>query len=98
MSKFSEMGYVIKYETRLCKVINKYGYFHTWEQYSFSIPESPLIGGAPAGVIAQVFGIVEFADGIRRVQPYEIVFCDEQSQYLAQLNEIHGSTRKEKKK
>lgn len=92
------MDIEVKRETRLCKVGDEYGYFHTWEQYSVPIPESPLIGEAPAGVIAQVFGIVEFADGVRRVQPYEIIFCDEQSRCLAQLNAIHGGTRKEKKK
>lgn len=88
----------IKKETRLCKVGDEYGYFHTWEQYSVPIPESPLIGGAPAGVVAQIFGIVEFADGVRRVQPYEIIFCDEQSDYLAQLNAVHSSTEKERKR
>lgn len=92
------MDIEVKRETRLCKVGDEYGYFHTWEQYSVPIPKSPLIGGAPAGVIAQVFGIVEFADGVRRVQPYELIFCDEQSCCLAQLNAIHGGTRKEKKK
>lgn len=92
------MGIKVKRETRLCKVGDKLGYFHTWEQYSVPIPESPLIGGAPAGVIAQVFGIVEFADGVRRVQPYDIIFCDEQNSFLARLDEIHGGTRKEKKK
>ena len=92
------MDIEVKTETRLCKVGEEYGYFHTWEQYSVPIPESPLICGAPAGVVAQVFGIVEFSDGVRRVQPYEIIFCDEQSDYLSQLNEIHDDTRKEKKK
>ena len=91
------MDIEVKLETRLCKVGDEYGYFHTWEQYSVPIPESPLIGGAPAGVVAQVFGIVEFADGVKRVQPYEIVFCDEQSDTIAQLNAVHGSTRKGKK-
>ena len=92
------MDIEVKRKTRLCKVGDRHGYFHTWEQYSAPIPESPLIGGAPAGVIAQVFGIVEFADGVRRVQPYEIVFFDEQSRCLAQLDEIHGNKKKEKKK
>ena len=92
------MSIEVKHETRLCKVGDKYGYFHTWEQYSVPVPESPLIGGAPAGVIAQVFGIVEFADRVRRVQPYEIIFCDGRSRCLARLNEIRGGTRKEKKK
>lgn len=91
------MDIEVKLETRLCKVGDEYGYFHVWEQYSVPIPESPLIGGAPAGVVAQVFGIVEFADGVRRVQPYEIIFCDEQSDTLAQLNAVRGSTRKGKR-
>lgn len=84
------MDIEVKRETRLCKVGDEYGYFHTWEQCSVPIPESPLIGGAPAGVIAQILA--------RRVQPYELIFCDEQSRCLAQLNAIHGGTRKEKKK
>ena len=92
------MDIEVKCETRLCKVGGKLGYFHTWEQYSVPIPESPLIGGTPAGIIAQVFGIVEFTDGVRRVQPYEIAFCDEQSRCLAQLEEIRGSTKKGEKK
>lgn len=91
------MDIEVKPETRLCKVGEEYGYFHTWEQYSVPVPESPLIGGAPAGVVAQVFGIVEFSDGVRRVQPYEIIFCDEQSIILTQLNAVHGSIRKGKR-
>lgn len=50
----------ISHETRLCKVKDKLGYFHTWEHYSNPVPASPMIGGAPAGVISQVFGIVGF--------------------------------------
>lgn len=92
------MDIEVKTETRLCKVGEEYGYFHTWEQYSVPVPESPLIGGAPAGVVAQVFGIVEFADCVKRVQPDKIIFCDEQSDYLSQLNEVHDDTRKEKKR
>ena len=93
----ASMDIEVKPETRLCKVGDEYGYFHIWEQYSVPIPESPLIGGAPAGVVAQVFGIVEFADGVKRVQPYEIIFCDEQSITLVQLNAVRGGTRKGKR-
>lgn len=91
------MDIEVKPGTRLCKVDDEYGYFHTWEQYSIPMPESPLTGGAFVGVVAQVFGIVEFADRVRRVQPYNIIFCDEQSDALAQLNAVHGSTRKGKR-
>lgn len=38
------MDIEVKPEIRLCKVGDEYGYFHTWEQYSVPIPESPLIG------------------------------------------------------
>lgn len=68
----------IKIHTRDCVVNGRPGYFHTWEQYSQPVAASPLIGGEPAGVIAQVFGIVEFSDGVRRVEPYKIEFVDEE--------------------
>ena len=73
---------IITYETRLCKVEGKLGYFHTWEHYSRPVEASPLVGGAPAGVISQVFGVVEFTDGVKRVEPYMIQFCDEQNAIL----------------
>lgn len=31
-------------ETRLCKVGDEYGYFHTWEHYSKPLPQSPFVG------------------------------------------------------
>ena len=70
------------WETRLCEVDGRPGYFHTWEQFSKPVEASPLIGGPPAGVIAQVFGIVEFSDGVERVKPYKIKFSDEENQSL----------------
>lgn len=78
---------LIRQETRLCKVKGKYGYFHTWEHYSKPVEASPLVGGAPAGVISQVFGIVEFEDGVNRVHPYDIKFLDEEKEFLHILNE-----------
>ena len=66
----------IKVERRLCTVKGETGYFHTWEQYSKPLAASPLIGGEPAGVFSKIFGIVEFEDGIRRVDPTDIKFCD----------------------
>lgn len=68
--------------TRSCKVDGRPGYFHTWEQYSQVVPPSPLLGGHPGGTIAQVFGIVEFSDGVERVEPYKIKFMDEEHEYL----------------
>jgi hypothetical protein len=43
------------------------------------------MGGAPAGVFSKVFGIVEFADRVVRVDPTDIKFCDDGN---AMLNEM----------
>lgn len=51
-----------------------------------------MMGGAPAGVFSKIFGIVEFSDGVRRVDPSEIVFCDEENQMLSEMEKM----RKEK--
>lgn len=69
----------IKQQTRDCMVDGRPGYFHLWEQYSQPVPPSLMIGGHPGGVVAQVFGIVEFSDGVERVQPYKIKFTDEEN-------------------
>lgn len=65
----------IEWKTRLCTVNDKLGYFHAWEHYSKPLEASPLIGGAPAGVFSKIFGIVEFSDGVRRVDPTDICFA-----------------------
>lgn len=57
-------GIKIHWETRNCMVCGRPGYFHTWEQMH---TESK----------SQVFGIVEFSDGVQRVQPCDIRFVDE---------------------
>lgn len=64
------------WSTRQCEVRGRIGYFHYWEQFSIPVGESIVIGGPPAGVIAQVFGIVEFEDGVERVEPNLIKFLD----------------------
>ena len=73
------MNMVIECGIRLCTVKGEAGYFHTWEHYSKPLPASPLVGGEPAGVFSQVFGIVEFKDGVHRVDPTNIIFCDEEN-------------------
>lgn len=72
-------------ETRLCEVNGRPGYFHCWEHFSKPVPASLLKGGAPAGVISSVFGIVEFSDGVKRIDPTCIDFCDEKNQLLYAL-------------
>ena len=59
----------IRWETRLCEVDGELGYFHCWEHWSNVIDASPLRGGHPGGQIGQVYGIVEFTDGVRRIDP-----------------------------
>lgn len=81
-----EMEIEIKQERRLCTVNGETGYFHTWEQYSKPVEASPYIGGAPAGIFSKIFGIVEFEDGIRRIDPTEIKFCDEEHEMLSVFN------------
>lgn len=90
----AEIG--IKHETRLCKVNGEYGIFHLWEE-QYMRPISDELSFIPTWIGSQVFGIVEFADCVKRVQPDEIIFCDEQSITLTQLNAVHGSIRKGKR-
>lgn len=83
---------------RLCKVGKETGYFHLWEQFSKPIPASPLIGGSPAGVFSTTFGIVEFSDGIRRVDPTDIKFVEMEvgmrEDSLNYINEMLGEQAK----
>lgn len=76
MAKYTDIE--ICWHTRPCLVNGEYGEFHIWEQWSEPVGESPLIGGPPAGVVSRVVGIVEFPDGIRRVDPTSIKFVDEE--------------------
>lgn len=93
MASFDSTITIVR-ETRLCKVEERLGYFHTWEHYSRPVEASPLVGGAPAGVISQVFGIVEFTDGVKRVEPYMIQFCDEQNAILNDMGmHLKGETK-----
>ena len=79
---------------RSCTVNGELGYFHCWEHFSQPISASPFVGGAPAGVISKVYGIVEFADGVRHVEPSTIKFCDESNAYLVEMNK-HNKEAKE---
>ena len=76
----------ITHKTRLCKVKDKFGYFHRWENYSRGFAASPLVGGPPAGIFSRVYAIVEFEDGyVGRVEIEDIQFCDEESEILNAL-------------
>lgn len=82
----ANLNFKIEWVTRLCTVGDEHGYFHTWEQYSKPLEASMLRGGAPAGIFSKIYGIVEFTDGVRRVDPSEIKFCDEDNAMLSCFN------------
>lgn len=86
----TDMTITIEPEIRLCEVKGELGYFHCWEEYSDVIDASPLRGGHPGGKISQVYGIVEFADCVRRVPPSRIKFCDEKNAVLKEMNKMKG--------
>lgn len=73
-------------DLRLCKVNGVIGYFHCWEHWSRPTAAELTIGGRPAGQYSQVYGIVEIPDGVRRVEPDSIVFCDEKNDLLHKFN------------
>lgn len=85
MAGFSDFKFSLK--TRLCKVDNEIGLFHCWEQYSDVIPPGIMIGSHPGGQIARLNGIVEFEDGVRRVDPTNIKFIDEDHEFIHGINE-----------
>ena len=84
----------VEFPTRLCEVNGKLGYFHRWEQWSKVVDASPLRGGHPGGQNGQVFGIVEFEDGVRRVGPSSIKFCDEENAILCEMAKHHEALRR----
>lgn len=55
---------------------------------------SRLRGRHHAGQIGQVYGIVEFKDGVRRVDPVSIKFCDEENAALCALVKHNEALRK----
>lgn len=76
----------VEFTTRFCEVKGELGYFHLWEQWSNVVDASPLRGGHPGGQIGQVYRIVEFRDGVRRVDPSSIKFCDEKNAVLCEMS------------
>ena len=73
-----------KQATRSCMVDGRPGNFHLWEQFSTVVPPSPMVGGPPGGTVSSVYGIVEFSDGVKRVDPINIKFTDEDHIYLSE--------------
>ncbi len=84
---FGKLQIDVEWATRRCKVGDQIGYFHCWEYFSQPLGASPFIGDAPAGVFSRIFGIVEFHDGVRRVEVPDIHFCDDENEVLKELYE-----------
>ena len=78
----------IEYKTRICKVGDRAGYFHCWEHYADVLAPGLTIGSHPGGQFSRAYGIVEFQDGVERVDPSRIKFIDEDNASLKQLNEV----------
>lgn len=87
MAEYKGLKMNLEWEKRLCKVDGELGYFHTWEQWSDVVEPSIMRGGHPGGSVSRVYGIVEFKDGVRRVDPYQIKFCDEINDVLTSMTE-----------
>lgn len=91
MASFGDIK--IRYETRGCTVDGRPGYFHCWEHWMNVVGESALRGGHPAGQVGQVYGIVEFSDGVKRVDPVKIQFTDEENSLLDMIEkQMKGET------
>lgn len=71
----------IKQETRLCTVNGESGYFHHWGYYYSKYP----LEVGPIEIPSGVYGIVEFADRVERVDPTNIKFCDEENAILNEM-------------
>ncbi len=62
---------------RPCLANGRKAFFHRWTECPDIVPPSPMVGGAPGGVIKSTFAIVEYEDGtINRCYPEEIKFLD----------------------
>ena len=65
-------------EYRPCIVDDHKALFHIWTEKSYPVEASPLVGGAPAGQINYLYGVVEYEDGsVHLCVPSQIQFTDE---------------------
>lgn len=76
----------VSLEKRLIKVKDKIGYFHCWEHLSQTSNK-----GVP---YSKVYGIVEFIDGVKRVEIEDMDFIDEANDILKDYNKIRKAERK----
>lgn len=62
---------------RTCRYNDENYLFHCFEQRSYVVPPSPMIGGHPGGQVSMLFALIEDGKGnIFRVDPTAILFTD----------------------
>lgn len=83
----SGLNMTVEYPTRLCVVKGEVGYFHMWEHFSKPLSEGLMAAGQPAGTFSKVYGLVEFKNGVRRVEPSDIAFRDEDYEFLCRIDQ-----------
>ena len=67
--------YISTSEYRPCILDGMKALFHRWEEKSWVVPPSPLVGGHSGGTVRGVYAIVELEDGtVREVEPSAIKF------------------------
>ena len=73
---------------RVIRVNERIGYFHCWEQRQTGevIHSDPNRKADLTGATMEVVAIVEFEDGVERVNPTDVEFADEKHQTLRVLN------------
>ncbi len=70
-------GYKMLIELRPCIVDDHKALFHGWTEKEYVVEASPLIGGAHAGQIKYLYGVVEYEDGtVHMCVPSQIQFVD----------------------
>lgn len=86
----------IKHETRICQVDHEVGLFHCWEQYMDVVAPGLYVGSHPGGQIARVYGIVEFTNDVRRIDPSRIRFIDSKNKCLGKyIDRLNKKAEKE---
>ena len=78
---------MITQERRLCKVENRLGYFHCWSHEANVISPGLAIGSHPGGQFSTTLGIVEFSNGIEKIEPELIKFVDAENEMLNELSD-----------
>ena len=84
-----EFGYFHKWDNEEQLVVqpNKISRTRDYELIEKIMNKSIIPADCGVTTIPKIVGIVEFADGVRTVDPHDIVFCDETNQTLKALKE-----------